>query len=185
MKEVEGRVLRCSWDREVVDKIALILVISCQIVDVIKTVLFFFLTCKALLMKIDAFHYIQLGTVYRWVKLLSLCNNNTCSYFLSLLTAFISVQLGVLPGAVPWWAQARMSIAALLEWVLFAPLCVYRDVYTSTAWPSTADSPVQPWENWQAGWSHSADSLCFRLLNCAERHLKIPWWLLCCCFLCK
>lgn len=42
MKEVEGRALRCSWDRKVVDKITLTLLISCQIVDVIKTVIFFF-----------------------------------------------------------------------------------------------------------------------------------------------
>lgn len=52
-------------------------------------------------MKIDAFHYIQLGTVYRWVKLFFLYNNNVCFYFVCLLIAFVSVQLGFLPGAVP------------------------------------------------------------------------------------
>lgn len=143
---------------------------------------FFFPTCKALLMKIDAFHYIQLGTVYRWVKLFFLYNNNVCFHFWCPLTAFISVQHGFLLGAVPWWAQTWMSTAALLEGVFCAPVCVHKDVYTSPAWSSTADSPVHPWENWQAGWSHSADSLCFRLFNCAERHLKIPWGLLCSCF---
>lgn len=145
----------------------------------------FFFTCKALLMKIDAFHYIQLGTVYRWVKLFFVYNNNVCFYFLFLLTTFISVQLGFLPRPMPWWPQPWMSIVALLEGVFFASLCVHTDVYTSTACSSPADSPDQPWQHWQAGWSHSADSLCFRLLNCAERHLKIPWWLLCSCFLCK
>ncbi|NXC12249.1 NT5D3 protein, partial [Corythaeola cristata] len=36
---------------------------------------------RALLMKIDAFHYIQLGTVYRWVKLFPIYNKNVYSYF--------------------------------------------------------------------------------------------------------
>lgn len=40
MNEVELKVLRHSWDRKVIDKIALIFIISCQIVDMIKTDIF-------------------------------------------------------------------------------------------------------------------------------------------------
>lgn len=81
-------------------------------------------------MKIDAFHYIQLGTVYRWVKLFPISNKNVYSYVFNLLVAFISVRLRFLSGIVPWQAQTWMNVAVLLEGGFFAPLCVHTDMHT-------------------------------------------------------